>query len=94
MNVKVDDPLLFNPYREYYLYLPPNYTNTKPLPIVFAFHGFYDEAIDAEKTDKLMYVAKETRQLIVVHPQGLMDCGSRRCQVCVVVMERLRPQFD
>ena len=80
LNVPVADPILFNKYREYYLALPPGYNNTVPLPLVLSFHGFYDEAIDLQKTDKLMYMARTYSPFIVVHPQGLMDTGTHQPQ--------------
>jgi poly(3-hydroxybutyrate) depolymerase len=80
LNVAVADPILFNKYREYYLALPPGYNNTTPLPLVLSFHGFYDEAIDMQKTDKLMYMARTYSPFIVVHPQGLMDTGTHQPQ--------------
>ena len=80
LNVPVADPILFNKFREYYLALPPGYNNTQPLPLVLSFHGFYDEAIDMQKTDKLMYMARTESPFIVVHPQGLMDTGTHQPQ--------------
>ena len=38
-----------------YLALPPGYNNTVPLPLVVSFHGFYDEAIDMQKTGALSF---------------------------------------
>lgn len=40
-----------------------------PHSIIFGFHGFYDEAIDMQKTDKLMYMSRTGGNFIVVHPQ-------------------------
>ena len=34
MTVKVNDPNLFNQYRDYVLYLPPGYDKSTPLPVV------------------------------------------------------------
>jgi poly(3-hydroxybutyrate) depolymerase len=82
MIMPVDDEMLFNKYREYYLFLPENMSNTEPLPLTISYHGFYDEAIDLEKTDKLMAMSIETGgSFIVVHPQGMMDTGTRTPQV-------------
>ena len=56
-----------------------------PLPVIFSYHGFYDEAIDMQKIDKLMHESEAAAPsgggFIAVHPQGLMDCGRKRCQV-------------
>jgi hypothetical protein len=76
----VADPILFDKFREYYIALPPGYNNSVPLPLVLSFHGFYDEAIDMQKTDKLMYMARTESPFIVVHPQGLMDTGTHQPQ--------------
>ena len=56
LNVPVADPILFNKFREYYLALPPGYNNTVPLPLVLSFHGFYDEAIDMQKTGASVFL--------------------------------------
>ena len=77
-----EDEMLFNKFREYYLYLPKKFNNTEPLPLTISFHGFYDEAIDQEKTDKLMAMSIQTGgSFIAVHPQGMMDTGTRTPQV-------------
>ena len=77
-----EDEMLFNKFREYYLFLPKAWNNTEPLPLTVSFHGFYDEAIDLEKTDKLMAMSIQTGgSFIAVHPQGMMDTGTRTPQV-------------
>ncbi|MDG1881686.1 MAG: hypothetical protein P8I92_05260, partial [Schleiferiaceae bacterium] len=32
--------------RDYQLYIPPGYNGTDPLPVVFNFHGFDDDAYE------------------------------------------------
>ena len=60
---------------------PPTSLLTRPRP------AQYDEAIDLEKTDKLMAKsaqmgkAGEGGSFITVHPQGMMDTGTMTPQV-------------
>eukprot|EP00035_Acanthoeca_spectabilis_P011297 m.198735 g.198735 ORF g.198735 m.198735 type:complete len:412 (+) comp15300_c0_seq3:119-1354(+) len=80
MNIVVEDPNLFNPSREYYLYLPPGYNGSTPLPVVFYFPSFYVEAHTAFETTKLFWASgQQGGDFIIVIPQGLNDCNQMNC---------------
>ena len=50
----MNDPLLYDRFREYFVYVPPGYYNTKPLPVIYSFHGFYSDAAKKSSDDKLI----------------------------------------
>ena len=43
-----------SPTREYYLFLPKGFKNDKPIPVIFAFHGFYETSSTDMNANKLM----------------------------------------
>mmetsp|Transcript_122605 Transcript_122605/g.358058 ORF Transcript_122605/g.358058 Transcript_122605/m.358058 type:complete len:441 (-) Transcript_122605:170-1492(-) len=80
MTMPLEDPALFNRFRDYYLYLPGKFANDKPLPVFFMFHGFYNTAQHLQTMNALMYMANQTGDFIVVHPQAMEDCGKPNCE--------------
>ena len=80
----IADPLLFDPYREYMVYVPPGFDNNRPLPVIYSFHGFYSSAEAKSDTDKLIrkseeLVARNESGFILVYGQGMADCGKPSC---------------
>tara|TARA_B110000208_G_scaffold186576_1_gene243319 strand:- start:105 stop:1505 length:1401 start_codon:yes stop_codon:yes gene_type:complete len=76
------DPLLYNPYRDVYIYLPAGFDNTVPLPIVYSFHGFYSSALVKMNDDRFMWknkilASKNLTGFIAVHPSGMADSGTQ-----------------
>lgn len=55
--------------RQYYVYVPPTYDGTEPIPVVFCFHGFSSNAIQHMWTSQFNVVA-DTGHFLVVYPQG------------------------
>ena len=53
------DPLLYDPYRDYYVYVPDGYENTKPLPVVYSYHGFYDSAEGQMTEDRFINLIED-----------------------------------
>jgi hypothetical protein len=81
MTVKVNDTALFNKYRDYVLYLPPDYDPAVPLPVVFYFPSFYITAESAYFMDKLYWLSgQRAGNFIVVTPNGMNDCNQVNCQ--------------
>jgi len=56
--------------REYYLHFPKNYPNTAPL--LFVFHGYSGNALNAIQTTNFNKLA-DKNGFIVCYPQGLID---------------------
>lgn len=56
--------------REYILYLPVNFSNNKPAPLVFAFHGQQQPAWSMEKITQMSDPAFN-KDAIVVYPEGM-----------------------
>jgi hypothetical protein len=84
MTLPINDPLLFNPYREYFIYVPPGYDNTRAIPVIYSFHGFYGSAQGKSDQDKLILKSEELvaaggRGFVVVYGQGMADCGEDNC---------------
>jgi poly(3-hydroxybutyrate) depolymerase len=80
----VEDPLLFNKFRDYYVFVPEGTDNTKPLPVVYSFHGFYSSATHMASADNLINksrseAAANRTGFIVVYGQGMADCGKVNC---------------
>ena len=78
------DPLLFNRYREYFIYVPTGYDNTQAIPVIYSFHGFYSSAETKSSDDKLMLKSEELVQAggkgyVLVYGQGMADCGKDNC---------------
>eukprot|EP00040_Diaphanoeca_grandis_P010780 m.55239 g.55239 ORF g.55239 m.55239 type:complete len:412 (-) comp22036_c0_seq2:19-1254(-) len=81
MNIPVDDPAMFNKFRQYYLFLPPNYTGDVALPLVFYFPSFYVTAESAMTMSKLYWMSgQQGGNFIIVIPQGMNDCNEMNCQ--------------
>jgi len=85
MVLPLNDPLLIDPYREYFAYLPKGFDNTRPLPVVYSFHGYYSSAERKMQQDK--FVEKIEKHLVpngksgfvVIYGQGMNDCGTPHC---------------
>jgi hypothetical protein len=81
----LDDPLLIDPYREFYVYLPKGYNNNVPLPVIYSFHGYYSSAELAMHDDDFIWkleqdLAKKHQQgFVLVYGQGMADCGKAHC---------------
>ena len=60
--------------RDYQLYIPTSYDGTKPLPIVFNFHGFGGTASDHMKTADMRTLANN-EMFFLVYPQGSLLGG-------------------
>lgn len=63
--IKTDDGT-----REYVVHIPKGYDETKPYPVLLAFHGGFGNAEQFERSSGLSEVANE-RGFIVVYGQGL-----------------------
>ncbi len=63
--------------REYQLYIPPGYNGTDPLPVVFNFHGFDDDAYEYLLSADMRSIASvESNPFFLVYPQaGYCDGG-------------------
>lgn len=87
ITLPIDDPLLYDPYREFFVYLPKGYNNTLPLPVVYGFHGYYNSAENKMAEDDFMWKIekdlkkKHQRGFILVYGQGMADCGKEHCYV-------------
>eukprot|EP00037_Helgoeca_nana_P025556 m.282250 g.282250 ORF g.282250 m.282250 type:complete len:366 (-) comp26984_c1_seq4:2657-3754(-) len=80
MTIEVDDPNLFNSFRNYFLYLPPGYNGTVALPVVYYFPSFYVDAEEAFNTNKLYWLSgQEGGNYIVVVLNGMNDCNELNC---------------
>ncbi len=66
--------------RTYILYLPQNYNENNPIPLVLNFHGFGSSASDQQLYGAFGYLAN-LHNFIVVHPQGLLFDGSTHWNV-------------
>ena len=81
ITLPIDDPLLFNPFREMFVYTPVGYDNSVPLPVVYSFHGYYSDAATKMTDDHFMWKieddlkAKAEQGFIVVWGQGMGDCA-------------------
>lgn len=79
------DPLLYDPYREYFVYLPEGFNNSVPLPAIYSFHGFYSSAEVKIDDDHFVWKLEEDlapkaeRGFIAVYGQGLADCHKGSC---------------
>ena len=60
--------------REYILYIPGSYTGNEPVPVVFNFHGFTQQADDYMKYADFRPLA-DTANFILVYPQGTLFNG-------------------
>ena len=58
--------------REYILYVPSSYNPTAPMPLVFAFHGWGNDAEDAISAANFNEIAEE-KGYILVAPEGYGD---------------------
>jgi len=77
LTLQVDDPLNAAGVRSYMLFVPSSYNHAQSLPLVFDFHGFYDDSMGEAKEDGLALVA-EREGFIVVYPKGLADAPHGR----------------
>ncbi len=57
--------------REYILYVPAIYNESKPTPLVFNFHGFGSNAFEQMYYGDFRLIA-DTANFIIVHPQGTL----------------------
>lgn len=70
MTLPLDDPLLIDPYREYFVYLPKGYNNTEPLPVVYSFHGYYSSAEHKMQQDN--FIQKIEKHLVPNGQKGFV----------------------
>ncbi|MEO6902390.1 MAG: T9SS type A sorting domain-containing protein [Bacteroidia bacterium] len=56
-------------YRFYRLYVPKNYDNNKPYPLIFNLHGYTSNALKQQYYSNFMPIA-DTAQFLTVYPQG------------------------
>ena len=60
--------------REYILYIPESYTGDNPVPLVFNFHGYTQQADDYMDYADFRPIA-DTANFIIVYPQGTLFNG-------------------
>lgn len=63
--------------RHYTLYIPANYNNTQPCPIVLNLHGYGSDASEQATLSRMNLIA-DTAGFIVAYPEGLPDVGGQR----------------
>jgi hypothetical protein len=81
LTVKVDDPRIFDKFRQYRMYLPPGYNSTTPLPVVFYFPSFYTNAQEAFFSSKLFWESgQQGGNFIIAVLNGENDCGQINCE--------------
>ncbi|MEO6902389.1 MAG: T9SS type A sorting domain-containing protein [Bacteroidia bacterium] len=62
-------------YRSYRLYIPKNYDNSKPHPLIFNLHGYTSNAFEQQYYSNFMPIA-DTAQFLMVYPQGTIYQGN------------------
>jgi len=67
--------------REYVLYVPNSYNGTSPIPLLFNFHGFGDNATDYMNNADMRSEA-ESETFILVYPQGSCSDGFSHWNPC------------
>ncbi|MGH1337148.1 MAG: extracellular catalytic domain type 1 short-chain-length polyhydroxyalkanoate depolymerase [Aureispira sp.] len=63
--------------RNYTLYIPANYSNTQPCPVVLNLHGYGSNASQQAILSRMNLIA-DTAGFIVAYPEGLLDNGGQR----------------
>lgn len=59
--------------RSWKLYLPPGYTNSEPVPMVVATHGWGGSGSQEERSDGLTTVSGDGANFIAAFPDGYAD---------------------
>lgn len=58
--------------RDYIMYVPPNYTGTNAVPLLFNFHGYTSNANEQMWYGDFRSIA-DTAGFIIIHPEGTLD---------------------
>jgi len=74
LELTVEDPLNYLGVRHYSLFIPSSYEHTKraKFPVVFDFHGYYDDSQSEAHEDHFHQIA-ESENVIVVYPDAFDD---------------------
>ncbi|MEZ4777234.1 MAG: PHB depolymerase family esterase [Bacteroidia bacterium] len=69
---KIDSIFHDSTWRYYRLHVPPGYSPTSPVPLIFNFHGLGSNAFEEEFYTRFSLIA-DTAGFIVVYPDGILN---------------------